>query len=98
VCSKGCVCVIKGVRVVKDACVKKECMRERVCSRESVCGVCVCGKGAGLECVPVAGAVAPDADLADRCSLLRVTCGRLGDRTPHELLTPVKGHLTHSCM
>jgi len=31
VCSKGCVCVIKGVRVVKDACVKK-----RVYAREGV--------------------------------------------------------------
>jgi len=93
VCSKGCVCVLKGVCVVKDACVKKECMRERVCSKE-----CVCGKGAGQEFVPVAGAVVPDADLADRCSLLRATCARLGDRTPHELLTPGKGDMTHSYM
>ena len=41
-----------------------------VCSKGSVCS-----RRAGIECVPVASAVAPGLYLADRCSLLCVVTG-----------------------
>ena len=53
-------CVVNNVCVVKGVC-EKWCTVKGVCSKGSVCS-----KRAGIECVPGAGAVVPDAYLADR--------------------------------